>query len=122
MDDKTIIAFLDTATPSAAMKDQALRADSAGTLQALVGLWQIFCRQGGIPPAEADATLAGIITPFAQLRRDREVFEAARNGVKLLLKPRKPGNGFSQARLLELLAGTANRPDVRCARASGRRR
>lgn len=62
--------------------------------------------------AEADATLAGIINPFAQLRRDRDVFEAARNGVKLLLKASgSPETASPQARLLELLAGTANAAD-----------
>jgi hypothetical protein len=112
VDDKTIIAFLDTATAISRMKDQALRADSAGTMQALVGLWQIFCRQGGIPAAEADGTLAGVINPFSQLRRDRDVFEAARNGVKLLLKATGSTDTVSpQARLLELLAGTANAAD-----------
>ena len=47
---KPSIQFLDTADAINRMKDQLLRADTAGTMQALVGLWQIFCRQGSIAP------------------------------------------------------------------------
>ena len=35
-------------TPIMQIRDPALRADAAGTLQALAGLWQIFVRQGTI--------------------------------------------------------------------------
>ncbi len=38
----TINQFLDVATTTAKIGDQGVRADAAGVLQALVGLWQIF--------------------------------------------------------------------------------
>ena len=64
--DETINQYLDTAQAVLQIRDQGLRADVAGTMQALVGLWQIFCRQESIPKANADATLAGLIAPFGK--------------------------------------------------------
>ena len=55
LSDSTIISFLDIAESSSKIKDPLLRAETAGTLQALVGLWQIFSRQGSIPDGAADA-------------------------------------------------------------------
>jgi hypothetical protein len=110
--DKAIIQFLDAAEAINRMKDQALRADTAGTMQALVGLWQIFCRQGSIAPNQADAALTGIVAPFAQIHRDRDVFDAGKSGMVLLLKATGTADMSSpQDRLLELLAGTSNPSD-----------
>ena len=113
LSDSTIISFLDIAESSSKIKDPLLRAETAGTLQALVGLWQIFSRQGSIPDGAADATLAGIIAPFAQIRHDPELFDAGRNGVRLLLKATgSPDSATPQQRLLDLLAGSANASDT----------
>jgi hypothetical protein len=111
--DASIIRFLDTARAVSKMRDPQLRADSAGTMQGLVGLWQIFSRQGTLPAGQADASLAGILTPFAEIRSDRELFDAGRNGVKLLLAATgssSPAN--PQDRLVDLLAGAPNPSDV----------
>ena len=113
VEDKTIIQFLDTGDAIGRIKDHLLRADTAGTMQALVGLWQIFCRQGTIPANQADAALAGILTPFAQIHRDRDIFDAGKSSVDLLLKA-AGSNDLSapQDRLVDLLAGTANAADA----------
>jgi len=106
--DQTVIQYLDTAGTISKMKDQLLRADTAGMMQALVGIWQIFCRQGSIAPNQADASLAGVLTPFSEIRRDRDLFDAGRNGVTLLLKATgSSADSATQDRLLELLAGSA---------------
>ncbi len=110
--DKTVLQFLDTAEAITRMKDQGLRADTAGTMQALVGLWQIFCRQGSIAADQADTTLAGLLAPFAQVHRDRDVFDAGKNGITLLLKATGSSDiSAPQDRLLELLAGSASPAD-----------
>src|SRR5215472_11792896 len=110
--DKTVIQFLDTAEAITRMKDHALRADTAGTMQALTGLWQIFCRQGSIPAEQADAALASLLAPFAQVHRDRDVFDAGRNGITLLLKAAGSTDLLApQDRLLELLAGSSSPTD-----------
>ena len=107
--DKTVLQFLDTAEGISRIKDQGVRADTAGTMQALVGLWQIFCRQGSITSNQADAALAGILAPFAQIHRDRDIFDAGKSGAVLLLKTTGSADlSAPQERLLDLLAGTAS--------------
>lgn len=103
----TIQQFLDVAGSLNQIRDMGLRADAAGTLQALVGLWQIFYRQGSIAPADADRSLASVLGPFAKTKSERDVFEAGREGVKTLLAATKTPTGVSvQDRMIDLLAGT----------------
>jgi hypothetical protein len=106
LSDKTILAFMDCAHGLAQIHDVGLRADASGTFQALAGLWQIFLRQGSIPAAEADQTLAGLMTPFAKIQSDRELFDGGMAGVRLLLKAtHSPAKGNPQDRMIDLLAG-----------------
>ncbi len=111
--DKTIVQFLDTALAIGKMKDPLLRANTAGTMQALVGLWQIFSRQGSLPAAAADESLSTIVGAFAQIRNDRELFDGGRGGVKLLLKATGSKDDVSpHDRLVDLLSGTADPSDI----------
>jgi hypothetical protein len=112
--DATIVAFLDTAIAIEKMKDTALRQNTAGTVQALAGLWQIFCRQGLIAQGQEDQTLAGLIEPFADVSAEKDVFDGGRTGVRLLLKATgnaTPAAGETQERLLGLLSGVSNPVD-----------
>jgi hypothetical protein len=111
--DKTILLYLDTAKTITQISDMQGRADTAGTLQALVGLWQIFTRQGAIDAADADGALTSIITPFAKIRSPRELFDAGRGGIKILLSATKtPEKTSAQDRIVDLLAGTGTHPDA----------
>ncbi|MBC7927737.1 MAG: hypothetical protein H7039_18995, partial [Bryobacteraceae bacterium] len=113
LQDKTIVQFLDTAKAVPQIGDMALRADTAGTLQGLVGLWQIFLRQGTISPADSDTVLTGILTPFAKVRNYREVFDAGRGGIKTLLTATQTaGKVSAQDRIIDLLAGTGSHKDA----------
>ncbi len=108
----TINQFLDTAAAIDQIHDLGLRSDAAGTLQSLVGLWQIFCRQGSIAPADEDRTLSLILGRFAKVKNEGEVFEGGREGVQTLLAAAKsPASGTAQDRMLDLLAGTSQ-PDA----------
>jgi hypothetical protein len=111
--DQTVMQYLDTAHTVGRVGDSQMRADLAGTMQGLAGVWQIFCRQGAIPEAEADSTLAGIVAPFASVHNRRELFDAGRGGVRLLLKAAgAPDSASAQDRLVDLLAGTAKTADA----------
>ncbi|HKD05050.1 MAG TPA: hypothetical protein VKB79_04030 [Bryobacteraceae bacterium] len=103
--DKTILAWMDAAEGLDRLHDAQFRLDSIGMMQGLSGLWQIFCRQGSVPLSKQDATLAGIVAPFHTLKNDRELFDAGRQGLNLLLKETGASQGTVQDRLLELLAG-----------------
>ncbi|MGP0072776.1 MAG: hypothetical protein ACLPWF_12690 [Bryobacteraceae bacterium] len=104
----TIDQFLDTADSIDDIHDLGLRSDAAGTLQALIGLWQIFCRQGSITPADQDRTLAAILTRFAKVKTEGDIFDGGRAGVQTLLTATQSPAGVSaQDRMLDLLAGTS---------------
>jgi hypothetical protein len=109
LSDKTILAYLDAAHGINKIGDQSLRADAAGTLQSLASLWQIFVRQGSIPSAQSDQSLARIVEPFQKIQSEREVFDGGRNGVKVLLESsNSPKNISVQDRMIDLLAGTGS--------------
>src|SRR5579883_693533 len=111
LSDKTILQFLNTAHSISGIRDPALRADAAGTMQALVSLFQIFLRQGSIADQESDGTLAALLTPFAKIQNEREVFDGGLAGVRLLLSAtRSPASVDAQDRIIDLLAGTGS-PD-----------
>jgi hypothetical protein len=110
--DETIVQFLDTARAVGQMRELTLKADAAGTMQSLIGLWQIFARQGAIAPPDADATLSALLAPFSKIQGDRDIFDAGRGGVKLLLAAsHSPDKLSPQDRVMDLLAGTANEDD-----------
>jgi hypothetical protein len=109
LSDQSIGQFLDTAEAINKLRDPLLRADAAGSFQSLVGLWQILVRQRSIPESQADAAFSGIVTSFAKVATERELFDSSRNGVKILLAaaPAKTDAGPSQPQehVLALLSG-----------------
>ncbi|MCX6631610.1 MAG: hypothetical protein NTW28_28700 [Candidatus Solibacter sp.] len=102
--EKSIVLFLDQMAAISKVKDPPLHSDLAGSFQALVGLWQILVRQQSIPDAQADTVFSGVVGGFAQVRGNRELFDAGRNGVKLLLGVTAP-IGDPHGKMLDLLAG-----------------
>jgi hypothetical protein len=106
--DATVIQFLNAAQAVRDIGDASLRADAAGVMQALAGLWQIFCRQGAIPASAADAALWNVATPFTRARDGAGVFDAGRAGLEALLEAaRSPRGANPQQRTLGLLAAGA---------------
>jgi hypothetical protein len=104
--DRTILQFLDQAEAIGKMHDPAFKSDVAGSFQALVDLWQILVRQHSIPQNGADAALAGILNSFAQVRNNRELFDAGRGGLKGLLAATPQGaSAKPQEAVLALLSG-----------------
>ena len=105
MQEQSIVLFLDQIAAIGKLKDQGLRSDAAGTLQALAGLWQILVRQQSIPEARADAVFAAMVGGFSKVSSDRELFDAGKNGVDLLLGT-TTSVGDPQGRMLDLMAGS----------------
>ena len=105
--DATILAYLDAARGITQIRDIGLRADAAGTMQALAGFWQIFVRQRSIQPADADSALSAVLQGFAKIQSQRDVFDAGQKGVgKLLAAAHAPASGSPQDHMMDLLAGT----------------
>ena len=109
LSDKTIGAWLDSAEAIDKVRDSMFRQEIVGTYQGLTGIWQIFSRQGSIPAEKADETLASLIAPFTTVKSSRDLFDAGRSGVTLLLKSSgvsaSPKDGSVQEKMLALLAG-----------------
>ena len=113
LSDATIEQFLAAAEFTNQIHDPGLRSDSAGTLQALVGLWQIFYREGSLDANDADKTLAAIITPFGKIKNERDVFDGGRGGVRALLEAtHSPAAVSPQDRIVDLLAGAVDPSDT----------
>lgn len=110
LSDRTIVAWMDTATALDKLREPAFRQDSIAMYQGLTGLWQIFCRQASIAPANADAALAALIGPFTGMKTNRELFDAGRQGLNSLLGSAAAGNGPVHERVMAMLAGSS-RPD-----------
>ena len=111
LSEKTIFQFLDDAKAINDVKDVSMKSDEAGLLQALVGLWQIFVRQGLIPQAQADASLSELLTSFARVKNARDLFDAGRTSVTLLMKSAGVTDGDPHMRMLDLLSGQAKPGD-----------
>lgn len=111
--DKNIIQFIDDIDAINAIRDNGLRADEAGMMQGVVGLWQIFARQGLIDAAEVDNVLGEILAGFGKAKNSRDLFDAGRASVRALLKAAKSSpNADPQERMIDLLAGQAEVADV----------
>ncbi len=110
LSDQPINQFLDTVEAIQRVRDPLLRSDLAGSFQAEIGLWQIFVRQHTIPIDHADAAFSAIVSGFAPIKSDRELFDACRNGLKTLFGGAIPAE--SNQRMLDLLAGAERSEDV----------
>jgi len=106
LSEAAITKYLDLCAEISKNHDMLLRSDTAGTLQALVELWRILCRQDSIPPEARDVTFVKLIQPFTQLKQEADLFNAGRAGVETLLAAAQPqASGSRQDRLVALLVG-----------------
>lgn len=104
--EQSIVMFLDEMAAISKSKDPALHSDLAGTFQSLVGLWQILVRQQSIADADSDRVFAGIVGGFATVKGNRDLFDAGRNGLQLLLSVKGPVSD-PHGKMLDLMAGNA---------------
>ncbi len=106
LSEASIIHCLDMFSATAGVRDTSLRADELGTVQSLIEIWKILCRQNLIDPAEQDAAFVKLIAPFGRMKQEGEVFDAGQSGVlELLAAAHQPSTGFHQEQLVTLLVG-----------------
>jgi hypothetical protein len=99
--------FLDFVTSSNEIHDSLVRADAVGSAQALVGLWEILCREKKIPEGAQNEAFSSLLQPFLQVKQSVDVFDASRNGVRALLRAANvPATRSLQDHLIDLLVGT----------------
>lgn len=109
--EKTIGVYLDAAETINQVRDVSVKAEEAGMLQSLTGLWQIFARQNLITASDADAVLAEMVTSFVTVKNNRDLFDAGRAGVQALIKAAGASGVDAQEQMLNLLAGQAKPSD-----------
>ena len=111
LSEKTIVMYLDAAAAVNQVRDVNIRAEEAGMLQSLTGLWQILARQSLIPESGADAALAEVLAPFAVIKNNRDLFDAGRTGVQVLVKAAGAPGGDPQEQMLNLMTGQVKPSD-----------
>jgi len=106
LSETSINKYLDLPTYTAKINDTLVRADAIGSVQALVGIWGILCRQGSITVTGQDRTFGELLDPFMKVRESSGVFEASRAGVTVLLTAsHAPASSNEQDRLEDVLVG-----------------
>ncbi|MDR3702910.1 MAG: hypothetical protein P4L56_24905 [Candidatus Sulfopaludibacter sp.] len=108
LSESSITGYLDVAEGITRIHDPLLRSDVAGSFQSLMGLWAILVRQGTLAGGKSDSVFAGINGAFAKVVNDRELFDAGRTGVKLLLGD----TADAQEKMVDVLAGASQSEDV----------
>ncbi len=76
-----------------------------GTLQANVGLWQILARQGQISAADLNGSWQKLLSPFAKISSETQLFDAGKKSLTSLMMTATGTDRFSQDDLINLLAG-----------------
>ena len=107
LSEASITSYVDLFGQTAGIHNVLLRADTLGTVQSLVELWRILCRQNDIASDKQDASFAKLIAPFADINNEVQLFEGGRAGVDLLLaSAQAPAGKTRQDRLVQLLVGS----------------
>ena len=113
LSDATILAYVETARGIDDIGDRLLRADTAGVMQSLVGIWQISVRNGVIAESQADAVLSGILSQFGKLGHRRDLFDRGRVTIEMLAKATGGGGKDSlQDHFIDVLAGAVSSTDT----------
>jgi hypothetical protein len=105
LNDASIVAFLQTVTSLNGIPKNVLRGNALGTFQASTGLWQIFARQGEIPPAALNDSWQKLVKPFGKVASSSQLFDAGRTAVRDLLLATTGKPDASQDTIVNLLAG-----------------
>jgi len=113
LSDATIIRFMTSAAAITEIRNNVTKADAAGMMQSLTGLWQVLVRQGLLPEGQTDPVLSRILEPFeSRIRNEQDLFDAGREGLMALLAGTGAGPDVNpQDRIVDLLAGSATTKD-----------
>jgi hypothetical protein len=104
LDDDSIAHFLEV-VQSLDRVPMAYRGNAFGILQANVGIWQIFARQGQISDSHINDSWQRMITPFAGIRSEAQLFDAGKTSLGELFRFSTGKVRGSQDEIIELLAG-----------------
>jgi hypothetical protein len=105
LNDQAITGFIAAADRIDKTPNSTLRANTLGSFQAEVGLWQILARQGQIPPHALNDSWQGVIKPYSNFLSSLQLFDAARSSLQSILSASAGDTHLTQDQLIDLLAG-----------------
>ncbi len=109
LSEAAINRYLDTTADINSIRDLLLRADTLGIFQANTEIFRILSHRDQIPLSARDGVFTKLITPFAHLRAQTELFDAGKSGIDLLLASASGSGsttgGSRQKQITELLIG-----------------
>ena len=111
LDNTSIALFVKTTGKIDTIRDPLLRADTMGTFEANLGLWQIFARQGQIPADQMNESWRQTIEPFGLFASSTQLFDATRNSLLAVVKAASGEATVTQDKIIDLLAGP-QRPTI----------
>ncbi|MDZ7638377.1 MAG: hypothetical protein U5J83_09030 [Bryobacterales bacterium] len=115
LSDEAIRQFVVAALETQRIRNENLRADTVGSLQGLLGLWQIYTRHGILSGTEVDSTFRKIVETIGKPDNHAQLFANARNATTALLEATGGADGNDpQKHLVSMLAGVrdANDPAI----------
>jgi len=107
LSEAAINRYLDAANDINSIHDLLLRADTLGLFQADTEIFRILSHRDQIPLSSRDGVFTKLITPFAHIRAQGELFDAGKSGIDLLLASASGSTtgGSRQKQITELLIG-----------------
>jgi hypothetical protein len=105
LNDASIERFVNIAANVDKIQNRVLRANTEGSYQAAIGLWQILARQGQIPSTQLNVSWMKLVEPFAAITTPAQLFDASRGSLGELLAAAGGNSNSTQAEIVDLLAG-----------------
>jgi hypothetical protein len=113
LSDDAIRQFVTAALEMQKIRNEQLRADSVGSLQGLLGLWQIYTRHGILTGADVDKAFREILNAIGKPENHQELFLNARKGTAVLLAATGGADTSDpQKHVVALLAGVKDPEDA----------
>jgi len=105
LNDASISRFIRVADQCGTIQDPLVRGDAIGILEANIGLWEIFVRQGQIPASDLNGSWQRTINFFGNVTSSAQLFDATESSLSELMKDATGKGDFSEQKIVELLAG-----------------
>ncbi|MCU1323305.1 MAG: hypothetical protein JWM43_2954 [Acidobacteriaceae bacterium] len=110
LDNTSITRFVSIAEAIDKIPNQNLRANTEGSFQATVGLWQILARQGQLPTDNLNPSWTKVLEPFATVSSPVQLFDATQSSLGGLLaaagaNPTDSQTQISQSQIIDLISG-----------------
>lgn len=107
LSEDAIQLFISATQSLGKLRNEQLRGDAVGSMQGLLGLWQIYTRHGILQGSTGDAMFRNIVNAYTKVDDHAALFDQTQGAVLRLLEATNgKGSADTQGHLVRLLAGT----------------